>query len=443
MYTTDKSALDKELIEDAINFNEGEKERFNRLERYYRGQHDILSRIKPRTAKNNKIVVNHASYIVDAYTGYLMGNPVDYKISEEYDASVILDEYKKQTISNLDVEIVKDLGIFGKQYELVYNVENDTESADIDNRNCICVYDNTVRHQKLFTILYELGDKKGEYKNVKVYDSNFLYNCSDGKNIIIGEKTPHLFGKVPVIEFRNNSELLGDFEQVMSLIDAYNTLQSDRINDIQQLVESILVGYGTILTDAQMQELINNRTLFGLPKDSKVEYLIKALDEGQLDILRKTVENDIFKIAKVPNMSDENFAGNASGVALSYKLLLFEQSTANKERNVEQGLKERFELYNNYYVNIGKMEKIPLTEVDVVFKRNLPQNLVELSQIIVNLQGLVDDETLVGLLPFVDNAKATVEKNREEEDEKTNRMLGNFGTSIPSGEVVEGVANED
>ena len=61
------------------------------------------------------------------------------------------------------------------------------------------------------------------------------------------------------------------------------------------------------------------------------------------------------------------------------------------------------------------MEKIPLPEVDVVFKRNLPQNLVELSQIIVNLQGLVDDDTLVGLLPFVDDAKATVEKNKEEE----------------------------
>lgn len=154
---------------------------------------------------------------------------------------------------------------------------------------------------------------------------------------------------------------------------------------------------------------------------------MRQLDEGQLDILRKTIENDIFKIAKVPNMSDENFAGNSSGVALSYKLLPFEMNTTTKERFVEDGLKERFELYNNYYVALGKMEKIPLSKIDVTFKRSLPQNLVELSQIIVNLQGLVDDETLVGLLPFIDNASAVVKKNREEQ--KGRLGMGNFGTT--------------
>ena len=33
--------------------------------------------------------------------------------------------------------------------------------------------------------------------------------------------------------------------------------------------------------------------------------------------------------------------------------------------------------------------------------------------------------------------------SEEEEKEKTDRMMGSFGTSIPSGEVVEEVANED
>ena len=44
---------------------------------------------------------------------------------------------------------------------------------------------------------------------------------------------------------------------------------------------------------------------------------------------------------------------------------------------------------------------------------------------------------------FVDDAKATVEKNKEEEKEKTDRMMGSFGTSIPSGEVTEEETNED
>jgi len=444
MFTVSKDvSLSADLIKMAIEVNEDERERFERLDRYYIGNHDILERTKPKTAKNNKVVVNHASYIVDLNTGYLVGNPVDYKIDDKFDAEEVLEQYREQVISNTDNEIVKKLGIFGRQYELVYNVGNDTRSAIVDDRNCICVYDDTVEHNKLFAILYQLGERKGEYKSIKVYDNKFFYDCVvEGKTIAIGEGIPHLFGKVPVIEFKNNSEMTGDFEQVISLIDAYNTLQSDRINDIEQLVESILVGYGVQLEEKQMRELIEQRTLFGLPIDSKLDYLMRQLDEGQLDILRKTIENDIFKIAKVPNMSDENFAGNSSGVALSYKLLPFEMNTTTKERFVEDGLKERFELYNNYYVALGKMEKIPLSKIDVTFKRSLPQNLVELSQIIVNLQGLVDDETLVGLLPFVDDAGAVVEKNREEERERLG--IGNFGTAKENtGEENEKVGLEE
>jgi len=42
------------------------------------------------------------------------------------------------------------------------------------------------------------------------------------------------------------------------------------------------------------------------------------------------------KISMVPNMSDENFVGNYSGVALRYKLLTFEQAIKNKERFFEK-----------------------------------------------------------------------------------------------------------
>lgn len=50
----------------------------------------------------------------------------------------------------------------------------------------------------------------------------------------------HYFGAVPVTEFWNNEEQQGDFEQQISLIDAYNVLMSDRVNDKEQLVDAIL-----------------------------------------------------------------------------------------------------------------------------------------------------------------------------------------------------------
>ena len=435
MFTVPKdSKLSTAIIESAIEYNERRRKRYDQLERYYRGEHDILHRVKPPTAKNTRVVINHASYIVDTAIGFLLGNPVEYQVDDDVDITEVEKQYKMQTISDLDHEIAKDVSVFGKQYELVYTSDNDVRSKDIDVRNCICIYDDTVEHKKMFGVIYRKSDEKDkDYDDIVVYDNKSKYTAVGGKGeVLLGQGEPHQFGVVPIVEYRNNSEEQGDFEQVISLIDAYNLLQSDRINDKEQLVEAILVGYNVSLESDQMEKLLTNRTMFGLPLDSKVEYLIKSLDEGQIDILRKTLEQDIHKISKVPNMADENFAGNSSGVAIRYKLLSFEQNTKNKERYFEKGLLERFEVYNNYLSSINLMASVPRYEIDVIFKRNLPQNELETSQMVNNLSGFVDDETLVGLLSFVDDAGKVIEKRDKQESKKGKVESPQFGEEKPT-----------
>ena len=63
------------------------------------------------------------------------------------------------------------------------------------------------------------------------------------------EVEPHNLGQIPIIEYRNNHFAIGDYEQQISLIDAYNSLMGNRVNDKEQAVESILVLYGTQLAD--------------------------------------------------------------------------------------------------------------------------------------------------------------------------------------------------
>ena len=220
-----------------------------------------------------------------------------------------------------------------------------------------------------------------------------------------------------MIEYKNNPEFLGDFEPVISLIDAYNLLQSDRVNDKEQLVDAILCMYGMDFDDEQAEQLRNSRMLANIPADGRVEYLVKTLQEGDVDILRQTIENDIHKISMVPNMSDQNFIGNSSGVAIRYKLLAFEQNIKNKERYMEKGLMERFKLYNNFLVTKSKMQEVPIEEVDAVFKRNLPSNDFEISQMINNLADYVDAETLISQLSFIKDASEIVELKKKEKEE--------------------------
>jgi SPP1 family phage portal protein len=425
MYTLPKdTVITNQVLNDVIAYNERYKKRFEMLENYYLGKHSILERNKDDRLSNNKVVVNHTKYITDTNVGYLLGNPVDYQASEGLDIEPLLDAYKKQTINDLDSEIAKDVSIFGLQYEYVYANENaEPKSCEVDNKNTIIVYDDTVEHNKLFGLIYRPIYKGSAFKYWEIIyvDKKIkrVYKSYSKSLQRVGVDEPHAFGDVPIICYKNNPELLGDYEPVLSLIDAYNLLQSDRINDKEQLVDAILLFYGMDFDDEQAEMLRESRMLANLPTDGKAEYLTKTLQEGDVDILRQNIETDIHKISMVPNMSDTNFVGNSSGVAIRYKLLAFEQNIKNKERYMEKGLMERFKLYNNFLFTQSKMAEIPVEEVDAIFKRNLPSNDFEISQMINNLADFVDKETLLSQLSFIKDASEIVELKAKEDEEKT------------------------
>ena len=444
MYTLPKDTpITHKIINEVIDYNENYRKRFERLERYYLGQHDIFDRLKDSRLSNNKVVVNHAKYITDTNVGYLLGNPVDYAVTDGYDIQPILDAYKKQTINDLDSEIAKDVSIFGLQYEYVYANENaEPKSCETDNKNTIIVYDDTVEHNKLFGIIYRpiFEGATFKYWEVIYVDKQVkrVYKSFSKSLQQVGTDEAHAFGEVPIICYKNNPEYMGDYEPVISLIDAYNLLQSDRINDKEQLVDAILCLYNVDFDEEQAEMLKESRMLANIPADGKVEYLVKTLQEADVDVLRQNIENDIHKISMVPNMSDVNFVGNSSGVAIRYKLLAFEQNIKNKERYMEKGLMERFKLYNNFLCTQSKMAEIPVEEVDAVFKRNLPSNDFETSQMINNLADFVDKETLVGQISFIKDASETIALKKKEDEEQPKPA---FDNAFSGNEITD--ANED
>lgn len=426
MYTLPKDTkITYQILNDVIDYNEKYKKRYLMLENYYLGKHDITKRTKDDRLSNNKVVVNHAKYITDTNVGYLLGNPVDYQvgIGKDHDIEPLLDAYKKQTINDLDSEIAKDVSIFGCQYEYLYVNENaEPRSCEIDNKNAIIVYDDTVEHNKLFGLIYRPVNEGETFKYwdiIYVDKEKEVHYKSFSKALRkAGVEKPHAFGDVPLICYRNNAEYMGDFESVLTLIDAYNLLQSDRINDKEQLVDAILCLYGMDFDEEQADMLHESRMLANIPTDAKAEYLVKTLQESDVDILRQNIESDIHKISMVPNMSDVNFVGNSSGVAIRYKLLAFEQNIKNKERYMEKGLMERFKMYNNFLVTKSLMTEVPVEDVDAVFKRNLPSNDFEISQMINNLSDVLPAETLVSQLSFVKDASEEVELKKKEDEAK-------------------------
>lgn len=409
---TDGENITPELLNKLIRRYENEKERFVKQRGYYLGKHAIQGRTCRESGSNNKIVCNHAKYIVDMTTAYLCGVPITYSASEDVDIEKIKDCYFSQSISSLDALLEKEASICGRAYEIVYaNDEAQPSSCLIPSEQAFIVYDDSVSTKKLFGVYYynhiNVDGSRGKAE-VVVYDDKNVYTYTssyeDFSGIELKETQAHYFGAVPMIEYKNNSERQGDFEQQISLIDAYNTLMSDRVNDKEQFVDSFLLLLGIEVDTDQAKKLKKEKILMG-DTDGRAEYLSKVLDEADTEILRQTIKEDIQRFSMVPDLTDESFGGNLSGVAIKYKLLGFEQHIKNKERYFEAGLKERFSLYNHFFNIKNNMPIIPTNKIDIEFKRTLPVNELEIAQMISMLGEVVSRETLLSTVPFVSDPK--------------------------------------
>lgn len=431
----DETQLNKQQIEKLISHHSRIVQRIKTNQNYYEGSHAVLMRNKKyKGSANNKIVCNHAKEISDTATGYFLNSPISYstydKVHEASELSRLQEAFDVANVDETDSDNAQSMSVCGVAYEYVYVKENTTDIAvrNIEATNTFLVYDDTIEQNLLFGVYYycftdAITDSK--CYRATVCTKNLIYEmileCNGTNHRLVQEPVPHLFGNVPIVEYRNNKLGIGDFEQQISLIDAYNTLMSDRVNDKEQFVESLLVLYGTLLGDdgeevSEAMKVLKENGLLELPSDSKAEYLSRTFDENGMEILRKALKEDIYTFSHIPNLTDENFVGNSSGVAMEYKLLGLQMITSEKEKNYKKGLKRRIELFSNF-LNIKAIAINP-NNIKITFKRALPKNVAELAQTISNLSGKVSTETLISQLPFVEDVTSEIEKVRQENQEK-------------------------
>ena len=111
----------------------------------------------------------------------------------------------------------------------------------------------------------------------------------------------------------------------------------------------------------------------------------------------------------------EQFAGNVSGEAMKYKLMGLENIIGVKEAKFKKGLMRRIELLCNF-LNISTNDLMLYTDIQPVFTRNKPQNETELANMVKSLYGILSDETLISILPFIENAREEIDKRNSEKE---------------------------
>lgn len=386
------------------------------LENYYNTKNKIINRLMADPAKpNNKIANPYASYITDTLTGYFVGEPITYNSNDKtllQDLSMIF-EYNDEADENM--ELAKNASIFGAAYEMLYFSEEDKmiRFKPLSPKEVIPIFNKSVESNLLAVIRYYddynvVEDKT--YTIIEVIDvANVTrYQSSQGSSsLTLLESYPHYFGMVPIAIFKNNEEERGDFESVISLIDAYDTMESDSVNDFAYFVDCYLALYGFTAEAEDVQKMKENRILL-MDEGTSAEWLIKNQNDTTIENMKNRLDADIHKFAKCPNLADKEFASNASGIAIKFKTLGTENLVAIKERKFKRGLQQRLELIS--MMNGVLREGFDWRAIDIIFTRNLPSNDADIANMVNTLKDIVSDETLLAQIPFVENVQAELER---------------------------------
>lgn len=443
----------KEALISCITEHQGRLNRLNMLRRYVKNEHDILKRTRAANKPNNRLVHAFPRYITTMASGYLIGAPVSYA-DEKQDQALegIAKQYARIEIQAKDMELARDASAYGRAVELLYaDSAARPKCAPLDPREAFVVYDDTVELQPIFGVHFfravKNDGKDGAY-HVNVYTDSrveryVVDEIDDLKEAVPEASESHYFGGVPINEYFNDEDETGDFEPVITLIDAYNTLQSDRINDKEQFVDAVLLLHGFSMEDdaegrTPAEQIRQDRILMLPGEKAGGEYLSNNLNEEQTEVLKKAIKEDIHKMSMVPDLTDKEFASDASGVAMRYKLLGFEQLVKNKERWFREGLRDRLRMFAHFMAIKGN-PALDVDDVQITFTRSLPTNELELSQIVQALQDIVPDEILLKLLPFVQDPKAAMEllKQQKAEAAKMNAVAFGMPMNTPTGEPPE------
>lgn len=431
--------ITKENVQNWLNdFETNVKPKLELLNSFYKGEDDLKKAQLPKKRINNQIHVNLASMIVNNSVNYFIGKPITYKFNN-FDEKLIEDLQEDEETENKS--LAKDCSKFGLAYELV-NVKEDKSRyyKRIDTMSTVWVRDTSILQETICYMTYVIVKDKNntEHKEGFIYTKEFIKEFTAQNNIVtLGDKKVNIFGDFPIIVYPNNDEMTGDYEKVIELLSAYSRLYSCGFDDFESIANALLMFYNIKLSEEDKKQL-EQSSVIGIQdetgeKEAKAEYIYKKLDVSSFKELRNLMREDIFAITNVADFTDENFGGNQSGVAISYKLIGFENLRLDKAVYFRKSLLERWKLIGKY---AGKKFEIKKGDIELTFYANIPENVAQdLEYVQLYKEGAISLKTLLSKMETVKDVDAELkllEDEQKEEIKKTKEIIEN--EEIPQAE---------
>lgn len=368
----DKTNIDKtnilEVLGEAYAIHEQNRAEMLYLFEYVKGRQPILDREKQiRPEINEKIVDNMASEVLEFKLGYEFGSPISYVQRARKDIKsrnalfsffkklFTSDESKKEdlrvsAINEMmveeckvakDLQLAKDVKTCGVGYRLILPKKIKTGVSVFDllvlnPMNTFVVYSNDAYREPMLGVSY-FPHRDGSV-TFGCYTKTSYFKIEMG--ITKGfedwfEEQPNTLGMVPIVEYINDYDRMGCFERVIPLMDALNTIDSDRVNDIAQHVQNILWGDNVALDTEQYKKLRDDGMILTKSEQGRMatlKYLESVLNQSENQTLVDYVKQQILDITNTPSRSELSGGSTGSATNMSTGWMAAETDAKEKEQ---------------------------------------------------------------------------------------------------------------
>ena len=439
--------LEKAFTTHLVNRN-----RIQELYDVYRNKTAVLNKTKTvREEINNIVSENRANEFVNFYKGYVLGEPIQY-IRRENSRDEKDDDRTAQNINALnsvmsdadksacDIDMFEWQLICGVSYRLVVSTNQMPFGIfSLDPRNAFVVYANTVYKQPLMAVTYiTKTDSLEPY--FSVYTATEYFEVYNGK---IVSYAPHYLGDIPIVEYPLNNSRQGIIELVISLLDAINTIDSNRVDDVVQFVNSFLALIGGDI-DEETYEKLNRFKMLCMPSGVDAKYLSAPLTQGDIQTLKDDLYKAALTICGIPN---RNGGTSTSDTGSAVIMRDGWQDAERRAKSMETMFKKSEKGFLSIALRILRNTEhitLDLKDIEIHFTRRNYENIASKSQVLIsmlNCDKIADELAFSSCGMFADPESAYLQSKAEYENnitgnqmsnvqEKTNGLTGDSGNKV-------------
>lgn len=399
---------------------------------YFKGNQPILERkLVDRGDIDNKVVINFAYAISRNLASYAYSTGIQYIAADTKwtdDVKTINDFMILADNASVIQEMKYYQSICGRTF-----ISIEKNKIDPDNECPFVIQSlsplttftvNSVFDRKTCVyagVIYEYNNPDGAQKILQIYTAENWYVFEmNTQDIVVSSSGTHTYGAVPIIEVKNNTFMLGDFEVAISLLDAINAFTSDWTTNVQEIVTSYLCLFGVDLDEETIEQMKTNRILaFPNPNgaNQSAQFIYSQLDGTSMEMLKSYLNQALKLITGIPDRDSSN--ANTSGIAEDIKTGQNDQEAIAIEKTTytEAAQKKMLRILLNIIKQDYLKTDIQVSDIDVDITRINRDNILTKTQAMVNMKqlGMANDD-IVFFANITNDVQGVAGRMKDEND---------------------------